>query len=207
MDKPRLITHQGDLAWVHKPAGMATHQNAEGGEDLNGWLAQQSGILKGMMPVHRLDKDTSGVLLVGRKAARRDASKLFEQGLCNKRYLALVFGKLKPVGRISAPIDGKDAETELRMLAAFESDSGPLTLVELHPSTGRKHQLRQHLLSIRHPIVGDRRYKRRANKHPEGAPKRLWLHAASLALPDQEPVRSPLPPELAAHLERLRSQQ
>lgn len=70
MEKPRLITHRDGLAWLCKPAGWNTHPTAEGGMDVVTWLDTQGKLLKGMRPAHRLDKPTSGVLVVGRRNAR-----------------------------------------------------------------------------------------------------------------------------------------
>lgn len=204
MDTPRLITHRDGLAWLYKPAGWNTHPTAEGGADVVTWLDTQGKLLKGMRPAHRLDKPTSGLLVVGRRNARSRVASAFEAGQCKKTYLALVYGRVRPIGKLDTPIDGKQAVTHVRLMGVYTVDGGHVSLLELTPQTGRKHQLRVHLHGIRHPIVGDSRYRRKLGIKATMAPKRLWLHAAALSIAGSDAVRSPLPPELANHLDLLR---
>ena len=159
--------------------------------------------------VHRLDKDTSGVLLVARTdAAHRALAAQFAGRTVEKIYLALVHGKVRAdSGRITKPIardpvrrtrmtarleSGREALTEYRVLQRFEK----FTFLEVRIGTGRTHQIRVHLASIGHPVAGDRVY---------GAPpgrERLFLHAwrigfVSPATGERVTVEAPLPPELA----------
>ncbi len=145
--------------------------------------------------VHRLDRDTSGVLLVARTQAAFEYLKgLFQRHEVRKTYLALVYGKLGGSGVIDTPIGlrsgtvrrsvrAKDmkmvrpAVTEYQTLQTFQKNGEPFSLVRLVPKTGRTHQLRVHLASIGHPVVGDQLYGRR--KDPLGV-GRQFLHAASL---------------------------
>ena len=205
MNTPRLLTHRNGLAFVCKPAGMPTHRNAEGVPDLVGWLLEQGKLLRGTRPVHRLDRDTSGVLLCAERPQRAAASAWFEAGEVAKTYLALVHGTVHATGTITAPIDGQPATTEVVLVEALSADGRPLSLVSLTPRSGRRHQLRRHLLHIRHPILGDRRYQSRRAAPIDGAPDRLWLHAAVLGVPGRAPVEAPLPEALTTHLAALRA--
>jgi len=148
--------------------------------------------------VHRLDRDTSGVLLVARTQPFFEYMKrLFQAHEVEKTYLALVHGRVKGPGVINTPIGlragsvkrsvrarhmkmVKEAITEYRPLKVFERLGGGelFTLVELTPRTGRTHQLRVHLASIGHPVVGDALYGVKGN--PLGLP-RHFLHAESIA--------------------------
>ncbi len=141
--------------------------------------------------VHRLDMETSGVLLLARsRKMQRELSLLFQQRKIEKRYLALVTGKLpKYSGTIDKPLaadwprrprqkvdftHGKPSITHYKVLQYHRNDN--TSRLELRPITGRSHQLRVHLQSIGHPIVGDKLY---ANDHAHAS--RLMLHALSLA--------------------------
>jgi len=168
--------------------------------------------------VHRLDKDTSGLLIV----ARGDASYLALVGAMARReigreYVALLAGDLpQDEGTIDAPIGrhvrdrkrmslhtaaGRPAVTHFRVLGR----AGGYTLARVRLETGRTHQIRVHFAALGYPVAGDAQYGRRPR--PEGL-GRQFLHAAGLAFPhpaDGRPLHftSPLPPDLSAFLERL----
>jgi 23S rRNA pseudouridine1911/1915/1917 synthase len=145
--------------------------------------------------VHRLDKDTSGLILVAKNdRAQQWLQRQFKAREVEKTYLALVEGRLVPAeGRIAAPIardrrhrkrmsvartdarKAREAETEYRVLEYL----GDYSLVEAHPRTGRTHQVRVHFASLGHPLVGDPVYGHR--KQPLGL-KRQFLHAWKLAI-------------------------
>ena len=195
-----LVARFPDLAAV--PAGA-------------GWDPSRPGI------VHRLDKDTSGLLAVARTPAarRRLADQLADRSM-GRTYLALALGETPAEeGMIEAPIgrsgrdptrmavrrDGREARTRYRVLERF-ADPVALTLLELRLETGRTHQIRVHLRAIGHPVAGDDRYGGACRELGLGRP---FLHAAALRLVHPttgEEVRftSPLPPELAHVLARLR---
>ena len=202
---PRLLTHRDGLLFIAKPAGWTTHRSAEGGPDLVDWLDKQGKLTRGSRPVHRLDRDTSGVLLCAHPQARRMASEWFSSGQVHKSYLALVYGPMKERGTISVALDDQQAVTEVVLKGSFVVEDRSVSLVELSPMTGRKHQLRRHLHHIRHPVVGDRRYRRRSQSALPGAPDRMWLHAATLQVPQRPIVEAPLPESLAVHLAQLES--
>lgn len=168
--------------------------------------------------VHRLDKDTSGVLIVAKNAEARLALQAqFQARQVEKVYLALVYGvPSTPAGVIEAPIgrdprqrkrmavvrDGKPARTEFTVQERFTESA----LLEVRPKTGRTHQIRVHLAFIGHPVVGDSVYGRRKRGIP--CP-RQFLHAARIAFIHPvtgRPVEctAPLPEDLAATLESLR---
>ncbi len=140
--------------------------------------------------VHRLDMATSGIIVMAmHKSANQHLSAQFAARKTQKRYFARVIGKMREMeGEITAPLivdwpnrpkqkvcyeSGKASLTRYNVISIGEKTS----LVELHPITGRSHQLRVHLLSIGHPILGDRLYTSQASR--EGV-ERLWLHAAEL---------------------------
>lgn len=225
-DLPVAILYEdAAVAAIDKPAGIVVHAGAGNlaGTLVNrlvhrfGQLSQAGGDLRPGI-VHRLDKDTSGVLLVARTdAAHRDLAAQFAARQVEKTYLALVHGRTKDAGRIDAPIardprrrtrmtatlgSGRAAQTEYRVRERFAQ----FTLLEVRIGTGRTHQIRVHLASLGHPVAGDRLY---------GAPPlpelggRFFLHAARItfrspAAGASVTVECPLAPELVAVLERLR---
>ncbi|MEW6733589.1 MAG: RluA family pseudouridine synthase [Acidobacteriota bacterium] len=173
--------------------------------------------------VHRLDRDTSGVILIAKQErALQKLSHQFNERRVQKTYLAIVFGQLDPqAGLIDAPIgrhpalwprwrimekEGKPAQTRYWV----EEQLNDFALVKLELLTGRTHQLRIHLAHIGHPIVGDQTYGRRLNKeltetHTELHIKRQLLHAATLTF--QHPIiketislEAPLPKDMAEFL-------
>ena len=228
-DIPLAVVYEdADLLVVDKPAGMVVHpaHGHRSGTLVNALLAHcpdLAGIGGELRPgiVHRLDKDTSGLLVVAKNdAAHRELQRQFKGRLVHKTYLALTEGVISaPHGVIEAPI-GRDPSQRKRMAVATRGGRearteycvqeyfGQHTLVEAEPVTGRTHQIRIHLAFIGHPIAGDRVYGFRRQRLPL---QRQFLHAARLAfaLPGSgEPIEltSPLPDDLAGVLERLRSE-
>jgi len=221
-----IVYEDGDILVVNKPAGMVVHPayGHRSGTLVNAVLAHcpdLAGVGGELRPgiVHRLDKDTSGLIVVAKHdAALRDLQAQFKGREVRKVYLALVEGHVSPpTGLVDAPIGrdprarkkmavvtkgGREAQTEYRVLETYDEH----TLVEARPLTGRTHQIRIHMAFIGHPIVGDPIYGYR--KQRLKAP-RLFLHAARLAfrLPGSDEERefeAPLPEELARVLQRLR---
>jgi 23S rRNA pseudouridine1911/1915/1917 synthase len=208
-----ILFENADLIVINKPAGVVVHPapgHAAG--TLVHAILYHSPDLPGvggeLRPgiVHRLDKDTSGVMVVAKHdAALRDLQAQFKQRQVVKRYMALVEGVLDPPsGRIDAPLgrhptdrkrqavlaDGaagnlrsRPALTEYRVLAQYavplhnDQGRGAFSLVEAHPVTGRTHQIRVHFAWIGHPLVGDPIYGLRRQRL---VVPRLFLHAASL---------------------------
>jgi tRNA pseudouridine32 synthase/23S rRNA pseudouridine746 synthase len=195
-----------------KPAGM--HSVPGKGEDKQDCLSSRvQSIYPDALVVHRLDLDTSGIIVMARGAqAQRLINKAFELRQVDKRYVAVVHGCMQPSGSdwglIDLPIaldwpqrplhkvdfeQGRPSQTHWHLLESHDADG--CTRVLLEPFTGRSHQLRVHLQALGHPILGDRLYG-----GPEAAPRapRLLLHAAQIKLPHPtsgEPLflESPVP--------------
>jgi 23S rRNA pseudouridine1911/1915/1917 synthase len=227
----RILYEDDDVIVVDKPAGMVVHAGAghSTGTLVNALLHRferlSSGDSSDLRPgiVHRLDKDTSGVLVVARNDKAQQALGMqFRKREVEKIYLALVHGRLTtPQGRITEPIardpvrrtrmttklaTGRSALTEYRVL----EDLGMLSYLEVRIGTGRAHQIRVHLSSIRHPIVGDKLYG--APAQIPGMPQlaRFFLHAHCLSFVSPSSghritVKSPLPPELVEFLHAARA--
>ena len=170
------------LAAIYKPAGILVSGNkfltiANALAQNLQKSAQQDAVIP--KPVHRLDYATSGLLLIGKTStALQKLGVLFEEKKIQKTYHAIIIGNTCSGGIINFKIDNKNATTEFNVLQTVKSERfGALNLVELFPKTGRKHQLRKHLSSIGHQILGDKIY---------GNPKLilkgngLYLHASSL---------------------------
>jgi 23S rRNA pseudouridine1911/1915/1917 synthase len=228
-DLPLKILYQDDdVIAVDKPAGMVVHAGAgrHAGTLVNALLHHFGSLAKGggeERPgiVHRLDRFTSGVLLVARTdAAHRGLAEQFAARTMEKVYLALVHGRLRQdQGRIEKPIsrdparrirmtarrgEGRPAITEYRVLRRFEG----FTYLEVRIKTGRTHQIRAHFASIGHPVAGDRLYGAPAEAPGQPALERTFLHAhrirfAQPATGAQITVESPLPPELEAWMKNL----
>jgi 23S rRNA pseudouridine1911/1915/1917 synthase len=211
---------------VNKPAGMVVHSGAgvHSGTLVNALLhrfSALSGVAGELRPgiVHRLDRFTSGVILVARTdAAHRDLSAQFSGRKVEKIYLALVHGHLKsPSGRITKPIArdpvrrtrmtsrlarGREAVTDYKVLERFQDSS----LLEVRIGTGRTHQIRVHLASLGHPVVGDKLYGAPAS--PLG---RYFLHARQISFTspssgERVTVIAELASDLQHHLDELRQQ-
>jgi 23S rRNA pseudouridine1911/1915/1917 synthase len=190
-----IVFEDRDLIVIDKPAGLVVHPGA-GNPDrtlLNGLLAHEPALRQ--VPragiVHRLDKDTSGLLVVAKNLSAQAhlAAQLAERSV-KRAYLALVHGEPPPHGVIDAPIGrdtrartrmavqgrGRPARTSYKVIERFDK----ITLLECRLETGRTHQIRVHLQHIRHPIVGDPVYRRGARAGVTFP--RQALHAAVLEL-------------------------
>jgi 23S rRNA pseudouridine1911/1915/1917 synthase len=223
-----VVYEDDDLLIVDKPAGLVVHP-APGhwqGTLVNALMARgdhYGGIAGVARPgiVHRLDRDTSGLLIVARNdAAQASLMAQLKARRVRKTYLALVQGSVSAtVGRIEAPIgrdpkdrkrmavvpDGRKATTGYRVRERFSA----WTLLELDLVTGRTHQIRVHLEAIGHPIAGDPVYGTGTSRRGPAGLDRLFLHAWRLELnspTDGHLIRAtaPLPPELESVLDGLR---
>ena len=224
----KVLYEDHDVVVVDKPAGMVVHAGAghSSGTLVNallhhfGTLSTASGDDLRPGIVHRLDRETSGVLVVARTdKAHQALAAQFHDRKVEKVYLALVQGRLKQAqGRITLPIardpvrrtrmtaklgSGRSALTDYRTLEEFEG----FTLLEVRIGTGRTHQIRVHLASLGHPVAGDRLYGARALAIADT--NRFFLHAQRLRFTSPSTresitVESPLAPELAAFLHSLR---
>ncbi|NLF23297.1 MAG: RluA family pseudouridine synthase [Lentisphaerae bacterium] len=180
-DRPRVLrvlAESEHYLFVDKPYGMLTI----GPGSLETLLREQ---LKqpALRCVHRLDRDTSGCLLVARTAtAFERAVAVFKTRRVKKLYDVLVVGRLvQPVSTIDTPLDGQPARTHVRRLTANED----VTFARVRIETGRTHQIRLHLASVRHPVVGDRLHGLKLTRDPRlmRVPRQM-LHATELELDD-----------------------
>ncbi len=154
-----LLWQDDRLLAVNKPAGLAMHPAAEVDENLadiaSAWLEKKANYPVRAYPVNRLDRGTSGVVLLATSSSNAGilGRQVKEEGL-DKIYLTVVEGILEGDGEINQPLEGKESISRYRCLSVGESCS--FLLVE--PVTGRTHQIRRHLSAIGHPVVGDKRY-------------------------------------------------
>lgn len=213
MTQPEVLYQDKNVLAINKPAGLLVHPTRISKEKtLIDWLLKNYPEVKNvgddpkMRPgiVHRLDKDTSGVMVIARnQKAFEYLKKLFQTKQIKKTYIALVWGKIeqrsgiieKPLGLKTGSLKRtvrtekarmvKEAKTIYRvkkyvvLRQAQDNKVVDATLLEVEPLTGRTHQIRVHLASIGHPVVGDTLYSRRVV--PAGL-KRQFLHAESIEL-------------------------
>lgn len=226
-----IVYENSDLAIINKPAGMVVHPSDEG-EYIKGSLANAllnhfgrenlSDVNGNLRPgiVHRLDKDTSGLLMIAKNNTIHDyLVSLLKQRSIEKTYIALAVGKIKhETGIIDSPVsrsmrdrkkmsiagenEGKKAVTEFSVEQYIHADDMTYTLLNIKLHTGRTHQIRVHLSSIGHPVAGDDLYgNKKINVLLEkNGLKRQFLHAAALSfnMPDGEKihVQKELPADL-----------
>ena len=226
-----IVYEDDDLLIVDKPVGLVVHPSPghhDGDTLVNALLARAGGAEYGGIAgvarpgiVHRLDRDTSGLLMVAKHdAAQHSLMAQLKARRIRKTYLALVAGSVSAaVGRIEAPI-GRDAKHRTRMAVVPEGRASTTgyrvrerfegwTLLELDLVTGRTHQIRVHLDAIRHPVAGDPVYGTGTSRRGPDGLDRLFLHAWRLELAgpgDGRLIRAtaPLPDELEGVLEGLR---
>jgi 23S rRNA pseudouridine1911/1915/1917 synthase len=231
-----VIFEDKHLLAVNKPAGMVVHPGAATGEDtlVHALLAHCAGTLSGIGGVerpgivHRLDRETTGIIIVAKNdKAHRGLAEQFSERTLHKEYLALVSGAptllsgsiKKAIGRnqqhrhkmtvIDADDEerhGKDAHTDWQVVEKFGSVA---TLVRCLIHTGRTHQIRVHMKSMGHVILGDSVYGWKPDSRLTKQPQRVMLHAEHLVV--QHPVtkktldlRAPLPPDFGTQLVQLR---
>jgi RluA family pseudouridine synthase len=194
----RVLHRDGVMIVLDKPAGIVVHANprrgAAKGESLEDYFdALKFGLPRPPALAHRLDRDTTGCLILGRhRKALAKLGKLFQQNRVEKTYWAICRGAPdRPSGTIDAPLrksndpsgwrmvvasDGRPATTDFRVIAAKEG----LSFIEASPRTGRTHQIRVHLASIGAPILGDPLY---GDLSAEDRAKPMMLHARQVVVP------------------------
>ncbi|MCC5888455.1 MAG: RluA family pseudouridine synthase [Gammaproteobacteria bacterium] len=220
-----ILHDDGDLLVMDKPAGLAVH----GGSGIHVGLVEA---LRQLRPdfaklelVHRIDRDTSGVVLLAkRRSVLRALHRVLRERLAQKRYLALVEGEWPThLQQLDAPLErylaangerfvrvsaaGKPSTTRVRVVRRLAA----ATLVEAAPETGRTHQIRVHLAAAGHPILGDPKYADSAAlaRHATMGVTRLCLHAAAIEVPDwsgagvPRSFEAPLPEDMASLIASL----
>ena len=229
-----VIFEDKHLLAVNKTSGMVVHPGAATGEDtlVHALLTHCKGTLSGVGGVerpgivHRLDRETSGIILVAKSdKAHRGLAEQFSERLLHKEYLALVAGApalisgsiRKPIGRnkqhrhrmavVESTEGGKDAHTDWEVVERFGEFA---TLMKCVIHTGRTHQIRVHMKNLGHVLMGDSVYGWKPDARLTNPPERVMLHAANLVV--QHPItrktlnlKAPLPPDFEQQLEQLRA--
>ncbi|OGN08022.1 MAG: hypothetical protein A2750_00935 [Candidatus Yanofskybacteria bacterium RIFCSPHIGHO2_01_FULL_45_42] len=200
--RPEIVYEDKDFLIIHKPWGLIVHPRNKNDKSYSvaQWFVENYphsknvGDLERPGIVHRLDRETSGLMILAKTPKSFDYfKKLFQDRKIKKTYVALVSGKVAdkdgvitaPLGRIGVKrtirivgkklLDSKEATTEYRVLKRLKN----FTLLEVRPLTGRTHQIRVHLKSIGHPVMCDRVYGGKNMVCPPGL-DRLFLHAQKL---------------------------
>lgn len=225
MENPKIIFEDEDLFVVEKPSGWITNDadTTTTQPVLQTWMRDNYDYpLKGDREmrdgiVHRLDKETSGIILVAKtKDAFLDLQSQFKTRQIEKTYIALLHGRLDKDGRVEALVGrlpwrrdrfgvipgGRESVSEYKVIKFYPGNNGGHSLVEFSPKTGRTHQIRIHAKHIGHAIVADEFYagRKTARNDRKWCP-RLFLHAASIKFthPETQKVmefKSELPEEL-----------
>jgi 23S rRNA pseudouridine1911/1915/1917 synthase len=241
-DIPLHILHEDQhLAVINKPAGMMVHAGAGNTDDARNrgtlvnallfHLNKLSDVGGDLRPgiVHRLDKQTSGLILVAKDdSTHRKLGEMFSQRKVTKTYQALVHGHIKkddttvtlPIARdlirrtrmTTRRSDGRTAVSHFHVLERLTTPYGPFTLVEVRIETGRTHQIRVHAQSLGHPVVGDTLYGAPlviVGLAPDLQLDRNFLHAAHLSFTHPQThkpmdIHAPLPIELESFLKAIR---
>ncbi|MDQ5931451.1 MAG: rRNA synthase [Patescibacteria group bacterium] len=236
---PDIIEQTDDYVVIVKPAGLLVHPADSSPDEptLVDWLVEKFPQIKtvGDEPelrpgiVHRLDREASGLMVIALNQKTFDALKMqFQDRTIEKEYLVLVHGKmLREFGEINLPIgrmsrggrmaahssnyeEGNEARTEYFVEKRFSTT----TLLRVHIHTGRTHQIRVHMFSLQHPVVGDTLYPlKKFGKTKMGKafplPPRLCLHAARLVFTDKTGARkeflAELPPDFANYLTQFKA--
>lgn len=237
------VIHEDDnFLVIDKPAGITVNESdtTANQDTVQEWAEQKLKIqrarpkLEGESEfysrggiVHRLDKETSGILLIAKTVAAFDnLQKQFKERLVNKTYIALAHGKIVPEnGEINVPVGrlpwnrkqfgilpgGRESKTLYKVLSSYidPKNKEALSLVELYPHSGRTHQIRVHLKYINHPVVADFLYAgRKTARNDRKVLPRVFLHAAKIAIANPSTgesmvFESALPDELKVVLDDL----
>jgi len=222
MDIP-ILYEDPSLLVINKPPGIVVNRALSvKGETVQDWVEKTYSIFIGDRAgiVHRIDKETSGILLIAKtESAFIELQRQFKEHVIQKTYIAIVHGRLVPEeGEVNAPVarlpwnrerfgivpGGKESVTKYKVLGAVPgSVEGPLTYVELYPQSGRTHQIRVHMKYINHAILGDYLYAGRKTARAD----RLWaprvmLHAWKLTCthPESQEViafEAPIPDDMS----------
>lgn len=209
MNDIKIIFEDDDIIVLDKPAGITVNRSeTTKGDTIQDWLEEklrfqslglnrESDFFKRAGIVHRIDKETSGILLVAKTPeAFENLQKQFKERIVKKTYIALAHGKLTGEGKINIPVGrlpwnrtrfgvlagGREALTTYKVLSNPEIGKDKLSLIELYPETGRTHQIRVHLKYINHPIFSDDFYAgRKTARNDRKILPRLFLHAKKIS--------------------------
>jgi 23S rRNA pseudouridine1911/1915/1917 synthase len=232
MNTPQIIFEDQSLMVVEKPTHLVVNEavTVKDKLTLQSWLSKLDYPLARVWElrngiVHRLDRDTSGLLVVAKtEKAMNFLQAEFKNRHVKKEYLALVHGRLKPEeGSIEVPVgrlpwnrqrfgilpSGRDSKTNYKVLGYYEANGDNFSLVQLKPLTGRTHQIRIHMKYLGHPIVSDDFYAgRKTARRDKKLFPRLFLHAARLSFKHPETQKlltfeSKLPEDLSLALRAL----
>ncbi len=245
--EPNIIFEDENLMVVNKPAGMVVNKadSAKGNKTMQEWVSERLDIsnlnvnrddyvvdgynkydefLSRSGIVHRLDKETSGIVLVAKNPQTFvNLQGQFKNGKVEKTYTTLVHGKVeKKEGEINAPIgrlpwnrmrfgiypEGRDALTHYKVLDYRKFKSGKedeiVSLVEVYPKTGRTHQIRVHFQHIKHSVVGDELYAgRKTGRNDRKVLTRHFLHASKISLEYPGTTRTTFESKLPSELEKF----
>jgi len=222
-----IVAEGDDWIAINKPSGLAVQGGTGTSRHVDGMLQALAGDAPDRMRlVHRIDRDTSGLLLLARgRAAARSLTAGFAGREMEKTYLALVAGVVPESLQITDPLlkrgragfetmvvdpEGQSAHSQMCRIATVGTS---FSLVALRPHTGRTHQLRIHMAHVDHPIIGDPKYGGARGGSSAGTggvirgggaiARKLHLHAWRLRLPDGQQIEAPLPPHFHATLVSL----
>ena len=230
MNDIKIIFEDDNIIVLDKPAGITVNRSeTTKGNTLQDWLDKnlefriknsefkETDFFKRAGIVHRIDKETSGLLVVAKNSeAFENLQKQFKERKVKKTYIALAHGKLTGEGEINIPIGrlpwnrtrfgvlagGREALTKYKVLSNPKIGDDTLSLIELYPETGRTHQIRVHLKYINHPIFSDDFYAgRKTSRNDRKILPRLFLHAKKISFADPKSGKklffeSDLPKEL-----------
>ena len=239
-NSPKIVCEENDFLVIEKPTGLIVNraETTKGSTTVQDWVERRFRVRGSRFEgddfdsfygragiVHRLDKDTSGLLLIAKTPeAFVELQRQFKERIVKKRYLSLVHGKLTPMdGTVEAPLarnpynrkrfgvflGGKQAKTSWKVINYYLLGKEIFTFLDIRPETGRTHQIRIHLKYLGHPVVGDSFYagEKTAREDLLFCP-RLFLHASYLGFMEPKENRwvefeSGLSPDLAIVLKKL----
>lgn len=196
--KLKVLAQAKDYVVIHKPSGLVTYADSKEQESISAKAIAEKQLKRRVFPVHRIDKDTCGVLVFAFSAGMAQTlTALFRTRVVKKQYLAIVHGVTPEKGVINEPLERnkekvkEPAETNFVRLQSveieLEGEKRQYSLLRCDPSTGRYHQIRRHLRFLGHPIIGDREYGNSWDNRvfERFGVKRTLLSAVLLAFPDR----------------------
>lgn len=208
VDTPKIIFEDKRFLIINKPAGMPVHQDRAGSHNVEDFFGAWRQGKNGPWLAHRLDRDTTGCLVIALKKSALVAAQLqFAAGAVQKTYWALVAGTpAEQTGEIDLPLAKLTTGKTWKMVPAagappaqtfwrLRGGVSGFSWLELHPRTGRTHQIRAHCAALGHPVLGDPVY---------GGGGQLCLHSRAILLPFDPPAgaTAPVPPHMQAMLKR-----